>query len=76
MIQHSESRQATQSQAGMESACRSEHDELLQRILKNPRLPSIPTLALQIIEKTGDLECSVDEVGDLIARDPGLCARS
>jgi HD-like signal output (HDOD) protein len=50
-------------------------EALLDRILKNPRIPSPPTLALQIFQKTGQEDCNVKEISELLAHDPGLCAK-
>ncbi len=48
---------------------------LLERILRNPRVPSPPTLALQIFQKTGQADCSIGEISELLAHDPGLCGK-
>src|SRR5437879_1893056 len=52
-----------------------DRDTLLERILTNPLLPSPPTLALQIVEKTRQADCSVHEIGNLLAQDPALCGK-
>jgi serine/threonine protein kinase/HD-like signal output (HDOD) protein len=49
--------------------------ELLERILNNPHLPTPPTLALQIVEKSRQPDCTVTQLGDMLAMDPGLCGR-
>jgi eukaryotic-like serine/threonine-protein kinase len=48
---------------------------LLERILSNPQLPSPPTLALRLVEKTNDPACKVLEISDLLAQDPALCGK-
>jgi HD-like signal output (HDOD) protein len=48
---------------------------LLERILTNPLLPSPPTLALQIVEKTRQADCSVHEISNLLTQDPALCGK-
>jgi len=48
---------------------------LLLRILTNPLLPSPPTLALQIVAKTRQADCTVQEIGDLLSQDPALCGK-
>jgi HD-like signal output (HDOD) protein len=50
-------------------------DALLERILTNPLLPSPPNLALQIVEKTRQADCSVQEISNLLAQDPALCGK-
>ena len=49
--------------------------ELLERILNNPLLPTPPTLALQIVERSRQVDCQVTELGDMLAMDPALCGR-
>jgi PAS domain-containing protein len=50
-------------------------ETLLARLASDPHLPTPPALALQLLEKASQPECSLSEVGTLIARDPALCAR-
>jgi len=52
-----------------------DNEAILERILRNPRIPSPPTLALQIFQKTRQDDCDVQEIGDLLAHDPGMCAK-
>jgi HD-like signal output (HDOD) protein len=57
---------------------RNEQDEkgaLLERILANPKLPSPPTLALQIVQKTRQPDCKVGEIAELLALDPVVCGK-
>lgn len=50
-------------------------EAILVQILRNPRIPSPPTLALRILQKTGQEDCRIDEIIDLLAHDPGLSAK-
>ena len=50
-------------------------EAILERVLHNPRIPSPPTLALQIFQKTGQEDCKVEEISELLGRDPGLSAK-
>ena len=50
-------------------------ESLLDRILRNPRIPSPPTLALEVFQKSGREDCTVGEISELLAHDPGLCAK-
>ena len=50
-------------------------ESLLDRILRNPRIPSPPTLALEVFQKSGRDDCTVSEISELLAHDPGLCAK-
>ncbi|HLN26723.1 MAG TPA: HDOD domain-containing protein [Gemmataceae bacterium] len=48
---------------------------LLERILQNPRIPSPPNLALQIFQKTGQEDSTIQEISELLTHDPGLSAK-
>jgi len=61
--------------AGKGSDARSDRQQLLQRILGNPLLPSPPALAWQIVEKASDPDCEVREICALLACDPVLCVK-
>ncbi len=50
-------------------------EAILDAILRNPRIPSPPTLALRIFQELGDEDCKVEEVTRLLAHDPGLSAK-
>ncbi len=39
------------------------------------RLPSLPDLYVKLVEKVQDPECSIDEIGDIVAQDIGMTAR-
>src|SRR5262245_36114943 len=52
-----------------------QNDSLLNRILNNPRIPSPPTLALQIFQKIGEEDCEIAEVTKLLGLDAGLSAK-
>src|SRR5437868_5869564 len=47
----------------------------LEQIVADPHLPTIPALAMQVIQKASHPECTIAEIAALIARDPALCAR-
>jgi diguanylate cyclase (GGDEF)-like protein len=50
-------------------------ERLLTRILADPQLPSLPALALQVLETAARPDCTVAEVTELISRDPALCGK-
>lgn len=50
-------------------------DQLLQSILANPRLPSPPALALQVVEAVSRPNCNVQEIANLLAHDAALCGK-
>lgn len=50
-------------------------EALLERILRNPRLPSPPTLALQVFQKSSQEDCKIGEISELLGHDPGLSAK-
>lgn len=47
----------------------------LERILQSERLPTIPAVAVQVIDLVQRPEISLDELGRIIERDPALAAR-
>jgi diguanylate cyclase (GGDEF)-like protein len=49
--------------------------EALNKIAQDPRLPSPPALALEIVKKANDPNCVVEEVGELVKMDSALCAK-
>ena len=48
---------------------------LLEEILDCPTLPSLPAIAVQVIELTNDPNVSMDELADLIQTDQAMSAR-
>jgi eukaryotic-like serine/threonine-protein kinase len=52
-----------------------EKESLLARILNNPKLPSPPSVALQIVQKTRVPECTVEEIAGLLALDSAICGK-
>lgn len=57
----------------MESSVRRERINRLVERMDN--IPSLPNLYLQLVEKLQDPECSLDEIGAIIARDISMTAR-
>lgn len=49
--------------------------ELLEQVLSCPQLPTLPSVAMDIIERTSDPDVSLDDLASLIERDQGLSAR-
>jgi eukaryotic-like serine/threonine-protein kinase len=47
----------------------------LSAILDNPRLPSLPAVALQIVQHASQPGCEMDELVELLRLDSGMCAR-
>src|SRR5262245_15146732 len=50
-------------------------ETLLAQITTNPRLPTPPTIALQVLEKASKPHCTIAEIGQIISHDPSLCGR-
>jgi diguanylate cyclase (GGDEF)-like protein len=48
---------------------------LLARIGDYPHLPTPPTVALEVIQKASQPDCEIEDIGRIIALDPGLCAQ-
>jgi len=57
------------------SNCEDEKERLIARILQNPRIPSPPGFALQVFQRAGQEDCKAHEISELLAHDPGLCAK-
>ena len=51
------------------------NQQLLEKILKSPRLPSLPTVALQIIDLTQQPDVSISTLADAIRNDPALSSK-
>jgi putative nucleotidyltransferase with HDIG domain len=52
------------------------HNERLKSLVcQMPRLPSIPNLYMQIVEKTSRQDTPVEEIGEIIGRDMGMTAQ-
>ena len=47
----------------------------LQRILKSSQLPTVPTVALRLLELTRDPEVEVSEIVDTVKSDPAIAAK-
>lgn len=47
----------------------------LEEILDDPRLPTPPALALQIIDQASKPNCSPKDILNLLRQDPGLCGK-
>lgn len=50
-------------------------EELLERVLKSPRLPSIPAVALKIIDLVQQDEVNMDAIAETIKHDPALSTK-
>lgn len=48
---------------------------VLQRVLKSPRLPSLPAVALQIIDLVQQPDVSLDDLAVAISKDPALASK-
>ncbi len=51
------------------------NEELLQRVLASPRLPSLPAVALKVIELVQQEDVELDEIAAAVKNDPALTAR-
>ncbi|MBI3407992.1 MAG: HDOD domain-containing protein [Planctomycetes bacterium] len=50
-------------------------ETLLAQITNNPRLPTPPSVALQVADRASKPHCTIAEIGRIISHDPSLCAR-
>ena len=51
------------------------HDQLVERIKQCPNLPSLPSLAVQVLDLTQKPEADIGEIARLISRDPALSSK-
>jgi eukaryotic-like serine/threonine-protein kinase len=47
--------------------------DLISELLANPKIPTLPAVALRVLEKVGSSDCTIDAVGDIMRQDPSLC---
>src|SRR5438034_6027512 len=50
-------------------------ETLLAQITNDPRLPTPPTVALQMLERASKPHCTIAEIGQIISQDPSLCGK-
>ncbi|MFO0865817.1 MAG: HDOD domain-containing protein [Gemmataceae bacterium] len=50
-------------------------DALLAKIADNPRLPSPPAIALQVLDRASKPSCTIADISKIISMDPPLCGR-
>ncbi|MEM6458091.1 MAG: GGDEF domain-containing protein [Planctomycetota bacterium] len=51
------------------------NEALLERVLKSPRLPSLPTIALEVIELVQQKNVDIQQIADTIKMDPALSSK-
>ncbi|GIK18856.1 MAG: hypothetical protein BroJett004_10200 [Planctomycetota bacterium] len=51
------------------------NQQLLEQVLACPTLPTLPTVAVRILQLTADADVSLEEVADVIEKDQGLSAK-
>ena len=47
----------------------------LDQIADDPHLPTLPGVAMQVIQKASRPDCAIGEIASLVSRDPALCAK-
>src|SRR5262245_59917956 len=52
-----------------------DREQLIERILQNPRIPSPNGLALRVFQRAGQDDCTSQEISELLSHDAGLCAK-
>jgi diguanylate cyclase (GGDEF)-like protein len=45
----------------------------IDALLANPKIPTLPSAALRVLEKVGSPDCTLDAVGEIVRQDPALC---
>ncbi len=53
----------------------SQSNALLTRLLTSPKLPSVPAVAVRLLELARDPECSTKAIADVIKADPALAVK-
>ncbi|NBC11393.1 MAG: HDOD domain-containing protein [Planctomycetes bacterium] len=51
------------------------NDELLKRVLQCPRLPSLPTIAIEVIELCRQQDINIKQIATTISNDPALSSK-
>ena len=51
------------------------NEQLLERVLKSPRLPSLPTIALEVIELVQQKNVDIRQIAETIKLDPALSSK-
>ncbi|MEM8738979.1 MAG: GGDEF domain-containing protein [Planctomycetota bacterium] len=51
------------------------NEALLERVLQSPRLPSLPTIALEVIELVQQKNVDIKQIADTIKMDPALSSK-
>jgi len=51
------------------------NEQLLERVLRSPRLPSLPTIALEVIELVQQKNVDIKQIADTIKMDPALSSK-
>ena len=51
------------------------NQELLDRLKSSPQLPTLPAIAIQVLELTRKENVNITEIADLIANDPALSTK-
>lgn len=52
-----------------------ENERLKQLVAQMGRLPSLPAIYIEIVEKLNDPECSIEDVGAIVGKDLGMTAQ-
>ena len=51
------------------------NQELIDRVLQSPRLPSLPEIALKVIDLVQQDEVSIKQIAETIQNDPALASK-
>jgi len=51
------------------------NQELLDRVLESPRLPSLPTIAVEVIDLVQQKDVNIKQIANTIQHDPALCSK-
>ncbi len=51
------------------------NQELLEKVLKSPRLPSLPTIALEVIDLVQQQDVNIKQIAQTIQHDPAMSTK-
>src|SRR5437899_9233018 len=51
------------------------NDQLLQRVRQCPNLPTLPTIAMQVLDLTQRSDVDITEIARIISKDPALSSK-
>src|SRR5207244_5899851 len=63
------------SDSSSEQSDPAQKDVMMTWVRSNPALPTLPTIALQVIETAGKSDCDLADLANIVSQDPVLCGK-